>query len=364
MKVLHFVPSIDRSSGGVGVYMQLLAKELGKLCELFIVTAESNNPLPVENAQIIVIPTSLLQYRKMRSAWRGLLSDIRPDVVHVNCCWEPQCSWTQKWSQELGYIVVLTPHGMLEPWIIKRHYWTKKLPALLLYQKRAVCKADFLHTTAESEKANLLKLGYNDKISVIPNGIDVERIPLKTDWTRKKRILFLSRLHVKKGVEFLLEAVANVQGLLAGYSVCIAGEGDEEYVRQLKRKVRQLGIEGIVDFCGYVYEDKKWNLFREADLFVLPTYSENFGIVVAEALACGTPVITTKGAPWRDLETYRCGWWTEIGTKATEDALRNFLSLTSDELKTMGRNGRKLVEEKYSARKTAKDMMSLYKSMI
>ena len=117
-------------------------------------------------------------------------------------------------------------------------------------------------------------------------------------------------------------------------------------------------------FCGYVYEDKKWNLFREADLFVLPTYSENFGIVIAEALACGTPVITTKGAPWRDLETYRCGWWTEMGTKATEDALRSFLSLTSDDLETMGRNGRKLVEEKYSARKTAKDMMSLYKSMI
>ena len=105
----------------------------------------------------------------------------------------PACAFTQKWAQALGYKVVLTPHGMLEPWIMARHHWTRKLPALWFYQKAAVMKADVLHATAESEKENLLKLGYNDRIKIIANGIDVEDIEMKSSWKRNKEILFLSR---------------------------------------------------------------------------------------------------------------------------------------------------------------------------
>ena len=92
-----------------------------------------------------------------------------------------------------------------------RHYWTRKLPALWFYQKAAVMKADVLHATAESEKENLLKLGYNNRIKIIANGIDVENIEMKSSWKRNKEILFLSRVHVKKGVNFLLEAVAQLR---------------------------------------------------------------------------------------------------------------------------------------------------------
>ena len=94
---------------------------------------------------------------------------------------------------------------------MKRHYWTRKLPALLLYQKEAVKNANRLHATAESEKENLLKLGYNDKIIVIANGVDVESIVMKQSWKRNKEILFLSRVHVKKGINFLVEAVAQLK---------------------------------------------------------------------------------------------------------------------------------------------------------
>lgn len=159
MKIIHYIPSIDRTSGGTTAYMQLLANELGKLVELHIVSHVSNNPVNIGNCQVHYIPT-FNQYRKMKRQWLFLLNEINPDIVHINCCWMPGCALTQKWSQELNYKIVLTPHGMLEPWIIKRHYWTRKIPALLLYQKNAIIKANYLHATANSEKENLLKIGY------------------------------------------------------------------------------------------------------------------------------------------------------------------------------------------------------------
>lgn len=359
MKVIHYIPTIDRNWGGTTAYMQLLGNELGKLCELHIFTHASENPVEIRNCQIHNLP-SWKHLGAMKREFRQQIKAIQPDVFHVNGCWTPGCALTQKWAQEMGIKAVLTPHGMLEPWILARHYWTRKVPALLLYQKAAVKKADYLHATADSEKENLLKLGYNPRIEVIPNGIEVENIVLKKDWERKKRILFLSRIHVKKGIEFLLEATALLKDKLDGYVIEIAGEGEQEYIARLKQKATELHIESLVQFCGGVYGDRKWKLFQEADVFVLPTYSENFGIVVAEALACGTPVITTKGTPWEELNSAHCGWWTGIGTQPTADALNKSLQLSVEELETMGRNGRKLVEEKYSSRKMAEDMVNLY----
>lgn len=362
MKVIHYIPTIDRNWGGTTAYMQLLANELGKLTELHIFTHTSENPVKIQNCQIHNLP-SWKHLGAMKREYVQLMNKIQPDVFHVNGCWTPGCAITQKWAQEMGIKVVLTPHGMLEPWILARHYWTRKVPALLLYQKTAVKKADCLHATAASEKENLLKLGYNHRIKIIPNGIEVDNISLKQNWERKKRILFLSRIHVKKGIEFLLEAAAFLKDKLEGYIIEIAGEGEKEYIAQLKQKAKELQIESLVQFCGGVYGDQKWKLFQEADVFALPTFSENFGIVVAEALACGTPVITTKGTPWEELETAHCGWWTEIGTQPTTDALNKFLQLSVQELETMGRNGRKLVEQKYSSQKMAKDMVELYQKV-
>ena len=296
----------------------------------------------------------------MKREWCELLDQIKPDLVHINCCWMPQCALAQHVAQQAGYKVVLTPHGMLEPWIMARHYWTRKVPAWWLYQKRAIMQADCLHATAESEKENLLKLGCNSKVVVIANGIDVENIDLKKSWKRTGKILFLSRIHVKKGINFLMEAMAGLKDQLQGYELWIAGEGEAGYIEELKQLAGQLGIERRVRFPGGVYGDEKWRLFREADLFVLPTHSENFGIAVAEALACGTPVITTQGTPWQELETRHCGWWTEVGTTPITLALTDFLQMSDAELEIMGRNGRCLVEEKYSSRKMAEDMLRLY----
>ena len=360
MKIIHYIPSIDRTAGGTSTYMQVLAKGLGELAEVHIITHASENPLTMENCTVHYVP----EYNPFRRHWTklvaGIMEEIHPDIVHVNCCWMPACAVVQRIAKKRGYRVVLTPHGMLEPWIIKRHYWTRKLPALLLYQRAAIRKADCLQATAESEYDNLLRLGYNDKISVVKLGIDADGIKMKESWKKTRQILFLSRVHVKKGINFLIEAAEILREELKGYRILVAGEGDEEYVSALKRQIGDKGLQDMVQLVGGVYGDEKWRLFQSSDFFVLPTHSENFGLAIAESLASGTPVITTVGTPWSDLNTSHAGAWIEIGTLPLVETLRKFLAMTEEELEQMGRNGRKLIETKYSARVMAKEMMEVY----
>ena len=363
MKIIHYIPSIDRMAGGISTYMQVLAKPLGTMAEVHIMTHASENPLPMENCKVHDIP----RYRPFSGVWKkavvDLLDSVRPDIVHVNCCWTPDCAMIQQLAQKRGYKVVLTPHGMLEPWIIKRHYWTRKVPALWLYQKAAVQRADCVQATAESERDNLLKLGYNSNIKVVRLGIDAESIEMKRSWKKSRQILFLSRVHVKKGINFLVEATDVLRNELQGYKILVAGEGDADYVEAMKRMICDRGLQDIVQLIGGVYGDEKWRLFQTSDFFVLPTHSENFGLAIAESLASGTPVITTVGTPWSDLNSSEAGAWIEIGTETLVETLRRFLSLSEDELETMGRNGRKLIETKYSAHVMAEQMMEVYKSV-
>lgn len=364
MKIIHYIPSIDRTAGGTSTYMQVLAKGLGELAEVHIITHTSENPLAMENCTVHYVP----EYNPFKGAWRKrvaeMMEEVMPDIVHVNCCWMPACAAVQRIAQKHGYKVVLTPHGMLEPWIIKRHYWTRKVPALLLYQKAAVRKADCIQSTAESERDNLLKLGYNKNIKVVKLGIDADGIEMKKSWKKTRQILFLSRVHVKKGINFLIEAAAVLRSELQGYKILVVGEGDADYVAEMKRMIADNGLQDIVQLVGGVYGDEKWRLFQTSDFFVLPTHSENFGLAIAESLASGTPVITTVGTPWNDLNDTNSGAWIEIGTQPLVEALRRFLALSDEELETMGRNGRKLIEEKYSAHVMAKEMMKVYETLI
>ena len=360
MKIIHYIPSIDRTAGGTSTYMQVLAKGLGELAEVHIITHDSENSLPIENCTVHYVP----EYNPFKRSWKrlvtNLIDEVKPDIVHVNCCWMPACAAVQRIAQKRGYKVVLTPHGMLEPWIIRRHYWTRKFPALLFYQKTAIRKADCLQATAESEYDNLLHLGYNDRISVVKLGIDAAGIKMKESWKKTHQILFLSRVHVKKGINFLIEAAEALKDELQGYKILVAGEGDADYVSALKQQIVYKGLQDIVQLIGGVYGDEKWRLFQTSDFFVLPTHSENFGLAIAESLASGTPVITTVGTPWSDLNTSHSGAWIEIGMQPLVEAMRKFLAMTDEELERMGHNGRKLIETKYSAKVMAKEMMEVY----
>lgn len=361
--LLHYIPSIDETSGGVGAYMQLLTRDLGKLCDLHVLTHQSTNERHLQGCTLHYIDNKWLPWDNCKKDFLCLLDEVKPDVVHVNCCWMPLSSMIVFWAKERGLRVVYTPHGMLMSRIVRRNYWTRKLPAIILYQRRAIQLSDTIHATAEGEKQDILSLGWNKNIHIIGNCINVDDITMKSSWKKRNVILFLGRVHFHKGIRYLIEAVAKLKDQIDGYVVKIAGPGDETYVNELKSLAQKLGVADQVQFIGSVFGKDKFDLYREADLFVLPTHSENFGIVVTEALACGTPVVTTKGAPWAELESHHCGWWTEIGADPTAEALKSFLSLSESDLELMGRNGRALVEERYSCQKIAQEFMTLYSSL-
>jgi glycosyltransferase involved in cell wall biosynthesis len=357
MKVIHYIASIDKSSGGTTEYMRLLSKELQNDTSLCIVTGISENPIAIDGVSVKFFNVSILRWFSLIKEFRAYLEEKKPDIVHINGIWSPQNWGFQKVAQELKIKVVLSPHGMLESWILEHNPLKKKI-ALILFQNNAIRKADHIHATAQMENDSIRKLGFNNAITIIPNGIDLsEIIQTKTSYGSKKMV-FLSRIHPKKGIEILIEAWRICD--TTGWSLEIAGNGDVIYIQSLTKMAQDLKN---VNFVGAKYGQEKWNFLRSADVMVLPTYSENFGIVVAEALAVGLPVITTKGTPWQDLEKYNCGWWIDLSILNLKLTLAKVTNTPIVTLESMGNNGKNLIKEKYDIKQIAKNMNILYKNM-
>ena len=158
MKILQYIPTIDENSGGLGAYMQLLSRDLGVLIELHVLTHHTDDERKLENATIHYMGEAWLPWNSTKNEFLTILNAVKPDVYHTNGCWFPLTSLTVKWAKNIGYKVIYTPHGMLEPYAIARHYWTKKLPAILLFQKRGVAVCDLVHATSDTEKENLVNL--------------------------------------------------------------------------------------------------------------------------------------------------------------------------------------------------------------
>jgi len=286
-----------------------------------------------------------------------------PDCVHFHGIWSPRLVKRFRAWQRQGVPCVISPHGMLEPWAMAHKKWKKKV-AWWGYQKRVLENASCLHTTALSEANGLRQLGLKNQISVIPNGVD---LPIIAEYSRirsseSRVILFLSRVQKKKGLLNLVSAWGNVQR--PGWIIRIVGPDEGNHLAEVKRATTHAGLINDFSFEGPLEGEAKWRAFQEAEVFILPTYSENFGIVVAESLACGTPVITTKGAPWEGLIDHECGWWTEISVEGIAGALKDATSRSREELSEMGMRGREWVKKDFAWESVAKQMVQLYESVV
>lgn len=358
MKIVHYIASIDKSGGGTTEYMRLLSKELKDEVSFSIATGFSNDPISIDGVSIKFFNSNILRWFFLIKEFRIYLEYEKPDIVHINGIWSPQNWGFQKIAQNLGIKVIISPHGMLEPWILAHNPWKKKI-ALFLYQKKALQRSTCLHATAQMEAKNIKALGFKNQVHIIPNGIDISDVKeIKTHYGSRK-IVFLSRIHPKKGIELLLEAWRKSDK--KDWVLEIAGNGDENYIAKLKNSAEDLKN---VHFVGAKYGISKWEFLLSADVMILPTHSENFGIVVAEALAVGVPVITTHGTPWEDLEIKQCGWWIHLSVSNLEAIIEKVTRTSVADLKNMGIQGRNLVLEKYEIKVVTKELIDLYKKFL
>jgi glycosyltransferase involved in cell wall biosynthesis len=205
-------------------------------------------------------------------------------------------------------------------------------------QKPALTATACFHATAESEYEDIRRMGFRQPVAIIPNGVDIPPFAPKQGGI-SRTLLFLGRVHPSKGLDMLLPAWQAVQDRSPNWRLVIAGPDNGGYLIKMQHLAAQLHLKRI-EFVGALKGRQKWEAYGEADIFVLPTYSENFGMTVAEALAAGVPAIVSKGAPWQGLEQRRAGWWIDIGLEPLVTCLNHALSQTPDALAKMGQRGR------------------------
>jgi glycosyltransferase involved in cell wall biosynthesis len=225
--------------------------------------------------------------------------------------------------------------------------------------------ADLIHTTSAIEKDNVSSFGIKTKSFIVPNGVDVinrNEYKLKLIKTNKKICLFLGRLDPVKGLDLLIESWNKVKN--DSWLLVICGPDEKKYKKDLLIKIKRYDLEKHVMILNPIYSKQKFNLYTQSDIFVLPSYGENFGISVAEALACGIPVITTSFTPWSDIVKYRCGWYINLDLDSLVYALNDSFSTTKSHLIDMGNRGVELVREKYSWENISNSMYLNYINLL
>ena len=389
MKILQIVPSISLVYGGPSQMILGLSKALANLgVQLTLITTDSNGdtgqlpldvsleePLKQDGYEIIYFRCSpFRRYKFSMGLLRWLASNAKDyDIAHIHALFSPVSTAAATIARNKNLPYILRPLGTLDPADLQKKKQLKKIYSFL-WEKPNIAGAAGIHFTTEEESKISERFGVKTKDLVIPLGVDLpQNLPEKgkARWEfgineNIPLILFMSRIDPKKGLDLLIPALKILQEEKLNFHFVLAGSNpqDPEYEGKIQEQLRNSSLASQVTIAGFVSGDLKLALLQDADLFVLPSYYENFGIAVAEAMAMGIPVVISQGVYiWDEVTSYEAGWVTKCELEDLVAGLRLAIS-NPTECQHRGLNAKKLVGEKYSWEAIAQQTLSAYKSLL
>jgi len=384
VKVLHVIPAIARRYGGPTSTIRSLCSELARQPDIEIELATTDadgaggrlrrEEIPPDYA-VHVFRRDASEKWKYSSGLGNWLRDnvCRFDLVHIHALWSYSSVAAARAAIRADVPFILRPAGMLSNYSLTHGAWKKRL-SWHLVDRPVVARAAAFHATSSAETEEIRNVRSDATVHIIPNGVhedafSVEPPPNHAANGRKHScrpfVLFLSRLHPKKGiVDLLLPAWAQVQ---TDAELAIAGGPDAhepQYAQQVRNEVDRLGLAGRVKFLGEIPPSQRWELYDRAELFVLPSHSENFGVVVAEAMARGCPVIVTDQVQaCEHVRAARAGRVVSADVHAIAFALDSMLG-DARRRKAHGQSGRTYARTHFSWQGILTKVRAMYEAIV
>jgi glycosyltransferase involved in cell wall biosynthesis len=363
LKVVHVVPHVDQEASGPSY-------SVPRLCQSLAIEGHEVELMCLAGREIPGVRVSL--FRQLPVAGRFALAPAFPaalraraasvDIVHNHSLWTmPNIAsgWAVVGRRAR---LVTSPRGTLSRWARARSRWIKT--AVWPLQRRALSHAQLLHATSEDEYRDIRAAGLRAPVAIVPNGIDIpEEVEAESTPGEGRTLLFLGRVHPVKAVDSLLRAWREVQAEHGDWRLVIAGKGEPAYVRSLAELAARLELERV-GFVGPRYGEEKAEMYRRSLLFILPSHTENFGMVVAEALSHGVPAVVSRRSPWSGLVESGSGWWTENDPDSLAATLREAMASSEEDLRQKGRKGREWMCKEFSWDAVGARMSAAYRWLI
>lgn len=386
MRILQVIPSLALGFGGpTNAVLQLSFALAHKGQEVNIFTTDAgvnsrlNVPLEtavnIQNVRLFYFPVQYFRHYKFSFPLAKALKKNIPyfDVVHIHSLFQFSTLAASYYCRKFNKPYMIRPLGQLDPFLLQRHSFYKRIN-LMLFDRKNLEEAWAVHFTTGEEKYLADKLNLNIRSRIVSLGVncnDFTNLPeygiFRSKYPalkNKKVILFLSRINFKKGLDILIKAFARLKGERNDLCLVIAGPDNEGYGAKVKKWLNKEGVLNSTVFVGMLLGEDKLAAFRDSDIFVLPSYSENFGIAAVEAMACGVPtVISNKVGIYREVQENNAGVVVECNETSLYLGIRSVLD--NDKLREeLSLSGKKMAQEHYNIDKVADRMIEIYKEMI
>jgi glycosyltransferase involved in cell wall biosynthesis len=381
MKVLHVIPSVAPWRGGPSAAIRAVARGLARQgLDTHVATTNDNQPNPLEVPLNRPVKEDGVTYHYFPRQTRFYICSLpfsnwlwrsagEYDLIHIHTVFS-YCSNIAAWmAHQKAIPYVIRPLGVLNRWGFENRRPMVKQMSFALVEKRLLSRAAVVQYTTEQERDEAAGLGFPHRPVVIPNPVEIASTGSEVrgqfraqypELSDRRIVLFLSRIDPKKGIDLLLPAFREVLRQDPRAALVIAGEGEPALVERLHRMASELGIADSVFWPGFLSGARRTAAFADADLFVLPSYSENFGMAPVEAMGFGLPIaITDQVGIHKEVSEAKAGIVTTVSSEAIASAL--LLLLREDGLRPeMGRNARRLAASRYSVEAVASRLRDLY----